>query len=117
MRVSPWHVVHPSGNPQSRPVGVPEGIASAIAPRQRVSLAHRCWFSLSEELHMTNGTQWNTATLSRALLVLAVMAPVVFAQVATPYAQINAEAASSAITVRPVRGNISALQGAGGNIG
>jgi glyoxylase-like metal-dependent hydrolase (beta-lactamase superfamily II) len=68
---------------------------------------------------VTNGTRWKTATSSRALIVLAVMAPMapaVCAQASTPYAQINAEAASSSITVNPVRGNISVLEGSGGNI-
>jgi glyoxylase-like metal-dependent hydrolase (beta-lactamase superfamily II) len=68
---------------------------------------------------MTNGTKWKTATLSRALIVLAVMgtaAPAVWAQASTPYAQINAEAASSAITVKPLRGSVTVLEGSGGNI-
>ena len=68
---------------------------------------------------MINGTKWKTATSSRALIVLALVSPVapaVWAQASTPYAQINAEAASSAITVNPVRGSITVLEGSGGNI-
>ena len=68
---------------------------------------------------MTPGTQWKIATLFRALIVLALMVlppTLIFAQEATPYDQINAEAASSAITVTPVRDHISLLQGSGGNI-
>jgi glyoxylase-like metal-dependent hydrolase (beta-lactamase superfamily II) len=36
--------------------------------------------------------------------------------VSTPYTQINAAAASSPITVHPLRGNLSMLEGSGGNI-
>jgi glyoxylase-like metal-dependent hydrolase (beta-lactamase superfamily II) len=68
---------------------------------------------------VTNGTRCEIEALSRALIVLAVMAPVapaVCAQASTPYEQINAEAATSAISVHPVRGNISVLEGSGGDI-
>ena len=68
---------------------------------------------------MINGTKWKIATLSCTLIVLAVMdtaPPAVWAQASTPYAQINAEAASSTITVKPVRGSVTVLEGSGGNI-
>jgi glyoxylase-like metal-dependent hydrolase (beta-lactamase superfamily II) len=68
---------------------------------------------------MINGTNWKAAISSLALIVLTVMnlfAPAVRAQVSTPYAQINAEAASSAISVKPLRGSITVLEGSGGNI-
>ncbi len=68
---------------------------------------------------MINGTKWKTACLSRALTVLTVIgttAPTVWAQASTPYAQINAEAASSAITVKSLRGGVTVLEGSGGNI-
>ncbi len=38
------------------------------------------------------------------------------ASAVTPYAMINAEAARSSIAVKPVRGNLSMLEGSGGNI-
>lgn len=68
---------------------------------------------------MINRAKWKTTTLYRALIVLACMhtaAPTVWAQASTPYAQINAEAASSTITVKPLRGGVTTLQGSGGNI-
>jgi glyoxylase-like metal-dependent hydrolase (beta-lactamase superfamily II) len=40
-----------------------------------------------------------------------------FAESTSPYAQINAQAASSEIAVHHVRGNLSVLEGSGGNIG
>jgi glyoxylase-like metal-dependent hydrolase (beta-lactamase superfamily II) len=54
------------------------------------------------------------------LLVLVGMSPATtpaFAQKLSPFATINAEAASSNISVQHLRGNISVLEGSGGNIG
>jgi glyoxylase-like metal-dependent hydrolase (beta-lactamase superfamily II) len=68
---------------------------------------------------MANDSSRNAAS-SRAWFVLtltAVIAPVVGAQDSTPYAQINAAAGSSAITVKAIRGSVSMLEGSGGNIG
>lgn len=57
-------------------------------------------------------------TISAAWIVLATM--VAFpgsADDTTPYAKINAAAAKDPITVKPLRGGVSALYGSGGNIG
>jgi glyoxylase-like metal-dependent hydrolase (beta-lactamase superfamily II) len=51
-----------------------------------------------------------------ALAGLCLAATQAFAKHASPYAQINAQAASSEIAVHPVRGNVSVLEGSGGNI-
>src|SRR5258708_12628510 len=108
-----------SGHPQSRPVGVPEGVAWGRSATTTSFARTTDWLHLSEELYMITGTKWKTATLSAAMIVLAVMdtaPPAVWAQASTPYAQIKAEAASSAITVKPLRGSVTVLEGSGGNI-
>ena len=68
---------------------------------------------------MTVRTHWKRATLSRALLVLAAMAPavpVVCAPAPTPYDTINAAAASATIDSSPLRRGLTVLFGSGGNI-
>ena len=63
----------------------------------------------------------NTKHLSLAVRLLACgitfAAGPVLAETPSPYAQINAAAAASPITITRLRGNISVLQGSGGNIG
>jgi len=63
----------------------------------------------------------NTKHLSLAVRLLACgitfAAGPVLAEAPSPYAQINAAAAASPITITRLRGNISVLQGSGGNIG
>lgn len=51
------------------------------------------------------------------MLLLAAAAPATTLAADTPYAKINAAAATSSITVKPLRGGVSALYGSGGNIG
>ena len=63
----------------------------------------------------------NTKHLSLAVRLLACgitfVAGPVLAEAPSPYTQINAAAAESPITITRLRGNISVLQGSGGNIG
>lgn len=55
--------------------------------------------------------------LSMQALSLACLAPApVFAQAVSPVIKINEAAAKDAVTVQPLRGNISVLMGSGGNI-
>lgn len=68
---------------------------------------------------MFNGIVSTLAVSLRSVMVFSVVAAVVSsarAQESTPYAQINSEAASSAITTSAVRGNVSMFEGSGGNI-
>ena len=60
-------------------------------------------------------------TLACALMATALAFPVLGAPIAhademTPYAKINAAAASSPVTVQPLRGGVVLLQGSGGNM-
>ncbi|HEX8256731.1 MAG TPA: MBL fold metallo-hydrolase [Allosphingosinicella sp.] len=60
-------------------------------------------------------TAWKAALA--AIAATATLAAAAAAQQGTPYDRINAAAASSEITVQPLRGKIVMLQGSGGNIG
>lgn len=57
------------------------------------------------------------AALAGGSLLAFCMAPAVLAAVPDPVAQLNAAVAKADVAVHPVRGNVSVIEGAGGNIG
>jgi len=59
---------------------------------------------------------WPAAATFASAAILALIPAPSLAQPATPYDRINAAAATAAITVQPLRGGVSMLEGSGGNI-